>query len=439
MRNVKDDRKGSIAFATVISLVPLIGFLALGAEAGSWYVTKQHAQTAADAAAYSGGLQLACTIANLSSCDSTTYDTRGKQVAAQNAFCNTGDTSYAGSRCIASLPSGTSQAVTMASLTSWNGTSGNFIQATVSQQQPTYMANLFGLSNINIAATAVASVTSLAAPPCALALVDPITFQGSPTLSSSNCGIASNNKSADAIGFKGNNGIQVNAPSYTVGGCSQTGGSQCTNVQTYQQAIPDPLSPLKTAMTNLKTSDFAKACTGGVKSYEAGGSCYNSGNVPLNGALSGTYYFYGGKVSINGGATITGTATLVLFGSGSSAATLMISGNPTIQLKAMKSPTGPASLSSVLSYMKDLLIYDGEKSTSVKISGSATSYFDGTIYVPQSPVIYAGNSDSSAPAGCYQVIAYSITFSGNTKLDNSTCKSDGAATPQVQTVRLVTQ
>ena len=56
MRNLLRCRRGAAAFATVIALVPLIGVVGLGGEAGSWYVTKQHAQNAADAAAYSGGL-----------------------------------------------------------------------------------------------------------------------------------------------------------------------------------------------------------------------------------------------------------------------------------------------------------------------------------------------------------------------------------------------
>ena len=60
MHNLLRCRRGSAAFATVVALVPLIGVVALGGEAGSWYVTKQHAQNAADAAAYSGGLRLAC-------------------------------------------------------------------------------------------------------------------------------------------------------------------------------------------------------------------------------------------------------------------------------------------------------------------------------------------------------------------------------------------
>ena len=56
MHNLLRCRRGSAAFATVVALVPLIGVVALGGEAGSWYVTKQHAQNAADAAAYRGRL-----------------------------------------------------------------------------------------------------------------------------------------------------------------------------------------------------------------------------------------------------------------------------------------------------------------------------------------------------------------------------------------------
>src|SRR6516165_5119927 len=109
MRNLLRCRRGSAAFATVVALVPLIGAVALGAEAGSWYVTRQHAQNAADAAAYSGALRLACTLAG-ATC-ATTVDNQAKEFAAQNAFCNSGDTAYPGTQCATSLPSGISQAV----------------------------------------------------------------------------------------------------------------------------------------------------------------------------------------------------------------------------------------------------------------------------------------------------------------------------------------
>src|SRR5689334_24822216 len=108
MPNLLRCRRGSVAFATVIALVPLIGVVALGAEAGSWYVTKQNAQNAADTAAYSRGLWLACSLTpSTCTADAKSMDYRGKQFAAQNAFCNTGDsTAYPGRQCN-SLPSGT--------------------------------------------------------------------------------------------------------------------------------------------------------------------------------------------------------------------------------------------------------------------------------------------------------------------------------------------
>src|SRR5437879_2700297 len=108
MRNLLRCHRGSVAFATVAALVPLIGVVALGAEAGSWYVTKQHAYNAADAAAYAGALRLACTISGAgTACDTAgqSVDYRGKEFAAQNGFCNATDTtSYPGSTCLTSLP-----------------------------------------------------------------------------------------------------------------------------------------------------------------------------------------------------------------------------------------------------------------------------------------------------------------------------------------------
>src|SRR3954469_24563672 len=87
MHNLLHCRRGSAAFATVVALVPLIGAVALGGEAGSWYVTKQRAQSAADSAAVSGALTVALQNANDPAIpEPHSYDYRGKQFAAQNGF-----------------------------------------------------------------------------------------------------------------------------------------------------------------------------------------------------------------------------------------------------------------------------------------------------------------------------------------------------------------
>jgi hypothetical protein len=453
MRKMLRNRRGSVAFATVIALIPLIGAIALGAEAGSWYVTKQRAQNAADAAAYSGGLRLACTLAagntGVTCGDTQTVDYRGKQFAAQNAFCNAGDTSYPGSTC-PTLSTGTTQSVQI------DQPGSNQVRATVSQTQPAYLAALLGLSTVTIGASAVAQVDQPSANPCILSLKDPLGFQGSVNVSSKGCSIASDNDTTTGINFTGNNGIQLNAPTYTVGGCFQTNnsGTQCDSVQTYQQKVPDPLSALNTAVAALKLTDFPKGpCSGSTAVPYETGQCYNAGNPAFPTPLSGTYYF-SGNVKINGSPTITsgsnpaiGTngATLIFFGG----ATLTITGTPTIQLTAVTHDiptppapipaTGPSVLAPVMSLMTGLLIYDGEaySKKGVNISGTSASYFNGMVYVPNAPVTYAGNSGSSAPfPGCYQVIAYGVTFQGNPTLDNSGCPS-GAPILKVQTVRLV--
>ena len=55
------------------------------------------------------------------------------------------------------------------------------------------------------------------------------------------------------------------------------------------------------------------------------------------------------------------------------------------------------------------------------VTGNSNSYFNGTVYVPNAPVTYGGNSSVGTHPGCFQLIADSVTFSGNTKLDNSKC------------------
>src|SRR4051812_47098755 len=58
MKRLWNDRRGTVAFALLIAMVPLLGIFSLGTEAGAWYVTRRHAQHAADVAAMAGGTAL---------------------------------------------------------------------------------------------------------------------------------------------------------------------------------------------------------------------------------------------------------------------------------------------------------------------------------------------------------------------------------------------
>ena len=174
MRNLLRCRRGTAAFVTVVALVPLIGVVVLGAEAGSWYVIKQHAQNAADAAAYSGGLRLACSISKVV----PVIRHKTMSIVASNLPIRIRSATLATRSypCASSPPTGTTQTVQIDQPTS------SRVRAIVSQQQPPYLAKLLGLSTVNIGATAIAEVQMLPTPACALALTGSISFQGSPNI-----------------------------------------------------------------------------------------------------------------------------------------------------------------------------------------------------------------------------------------------------------------
>jgi hypothetical protein len=422
MRNVLRCRRGSVSFATVIALVPLIGAVALGAEAGSWYVTRQHAQNAADAAAYAGALRLACTLAPPCS-DTNSVDYRGKEFAAQNAFCNASDTSYPGSNCRTSLPSGTSQAVQIATLTSWKGTSGNFVQATVSQQQQARLAAVLGFSTVNIPATAVARVQQPTHLPCVLAKSGAITFQDAAvTINAPNCGLASNG-TPTGFDFK----THLNTPPVvgsmsTAGGCSGD-ASLCGQVSTYNPVVIDPFSALTTAISGLSLPN----CTGSTLQPYATGHCANN-NKTLNSAttltVSGVYFFSGG-LSLGGNgslATAPGvSATIIVLPVSGNKTSLKMAGGATFNITApTTAPSAlPSQLASVANLLKNMALFDPE--TSPQTTGTSTMAGSGVFYLPNAnPLVWQGTSTGQVST-CTEVIAASIKLAGTPNFNNQGC------------------
>ncbi|WP_094194391.1 pilus assembly protein TadG-related protein [Bradyrhizobium viridifuturi] len=432
MRNVLRCRRGSVAFATVVAMIPLIGFLALGGEAGSWYVTQQRAQNAADAAAFSGGLQAAC-LTSGSTCTATgTADSRGKQSAAQNAFCNSGDTSYVGSICSTSLPTGVSQSVAIASLTTYGGNPGTYVQATVSQTQPTYLAQLLGLSNVTIGAIAVAKVQGAAKPPCALALTGTIGFQGSPNINAPNCGMASNDAASNALDFTGG-GMSMNLGSLSAaGGC--TGSSTfCNTAYTYMPPVTNPFSALDSV-----TLPTLSACSGSgtLTAYSASTPCRNN-NVTLTGNstinLTGGVYFISGTLTLKGSTAISGTALFILLPGASfsmkGTGTITITGNASVTNSQLPTVLQSSTYTSLFSYMA---IWD-LSNVAVQFGGNSNINLSGTMYAPNADVTFQGNPtiDLGGGNGCGELIAKSIAFNGNASFNSNGCPTSTVpSTPQ---------
>ncbi|UVO39426.1 pilus assembly protein TadG [Bradyrhizobium arachidis] len=441
MRNLLRCRRGSVAFATVIALIPLIGVVALGAEAGSWYVVRQHAQTAADAAAYSGGLTLACTISASNNCDTAQdYVYRGKQFAAKNTFCNSGE-SFTG---CASLAAGTSQTVQIDrgsyAAGAWTSSaSGSFVRAVVSQQQPTSLAGVLGLSTVNIGAQAVVEVKN-PKDLCALGLgptTSGLTIGGSSTITGNGCGLMSDNsvKYNSTPNFSGS-GWAVDG----VTGCIASSGHCDISVPYNYNMLPatDPLQVLNTETFNSRTGNDkpltkvtcpASPPAGTNNCYSAtpnssGSSAYGNMTV-TNGDYvtfsAGTYIFYNATINITGG-NVTGTnVTIVLLGDSS----LNING-ATVSLSA------PAT-NSFSSDLNGVLIDDqapNKSKNAVSISGSGTVALGGALYFPNVDVTWGGTIQNTNTT-CTEVIANTITINGNAYLSTQNCAPGTIAHTQV--------
>jgi hypothetical protein len=438
--------RGSVAFATVIALVPLIGFVALGAEAASWYVTKQNAQNAADAAAYSGGLTLACSQSTAGTdCDtSQNYIYRGKQVAAQNKFCSSaGDPVYPGSNCGAAQPN-TTQTVSVVQGTytagAWSSSgSGKHVLATVTQTQPGYLAQIIGMSTVTIRASAVVQIQD-PKPTCAIGLgpgADALVLGGSTSITGTGCGLMSNTnvKYNGTPSFTGS-GWAVNA----VDGCKAP-SSHCSSLSgagyNYNMLpTKNPLSVLDTKGFNSRSTPSTSPCGGRVNNNQtcnltpnSGGGVYGSLAVASGGTLNlaaGTYFFYNATISLSGAVIGTGV-TLVLLGDNGGDSSFTISGG-NVTLSAPTTNTFDSDLNGVL--IDDQATNSNANKIAVTIGGNSTTTLGGAMYFPNAAVSYSGGAANTSTS-CTEVIARSLTIGSNSYLSSSGCTSNTLGTTKV--------
>lgn len=453
MRNLLRSQRGSAAFATVIALVPLLGAVALGAEAGSWYVTKHHAQNAADSAAMAGAMTIAIqNAADPAISDSQTYDYRGKQFAAQSAFCNSGDvTGYPGSNCATSLPSGISQAVQIdrgtfdvAGNTWTSSASGSFVRAIVSQQQPAYLAAVLGLSTIPIGAKAIAQISE-PKEICSLALAKypsnsaALTLAGGLSISGNGCAISSDNtvKYASTPTFNGP-GWSIQA----VNGCVNSGN--CDPGVPYNYAmlpatVPTQLKKLDTESFNSRTGnsnpETNQSCASIVPPPPAGTTkCYSMapnasgayGNLTVTtgdyvNLAPGTYFFYNATIKINGG-NVTCTACTSWTGTGLGVS-LVLLGDSSIAITGGKVSLSAPKTNTLYPDLSGVLIDDqspNKNKNAVTINGSGNVALGGAMYFPNVDVTWSGTT-ANANTTCSEVIANSLTMSGSANLSSQNC------------------
>jgi hypothetical protein len=150
-----------------------------------------------------------------------------------------------------------------------------------------------------------------------------------------------------------------------------------------------------------------------------GGINLNGGTTPL---AAGTYILDQGGLQVNGNATLTGTGVTIILTSctGSNYGSVTINGGATVTLTAPISGA-TAGIPGVAVWVDK----NAPLATS-KFNGGGNENITGSIYAPSQQMEFAGGA--SGTSGCTQLVALTVTFTGNSNIGNS-CTNSGVSEP----------
>lgn len=156
-----------------------------------------------------------------------------------------------------------------------------------------------------------------------------------------------------------------------------------------------------------------------------GGIKANAGaDVRLN---PGIYYIDGGTLSVNGGATLTGTGVTLVFTSQNRNGYADVSFNGGAVINLTPPNAGPTA---GIVMFGDRNMPEG---TTFKLNGGMTQYLAGAVYLPKGAIQFAGGANTST--SCTQLIGDTVDFTGNSKLVLD-CSSYGTKPFSALTVKL---
>lgn len=285
------DESGQAVIFTLLCMTVLLGFVAFAVDVGMLFRAKRNMQIAADSAAIAGAAEL----------NYGDVTAAAQQAAMQNGVAN-----------------GTNGGVVAINNPPLYGAFvGNpgYVEAIVSQSQPTFFMKIFNWNAMMVSARAVA-YNGAVANDCIYVLSpsasDAMDLQGSFDVSAPGCGVVVDSNSPTALNFTGGGGTLTAGSVGVVGGDSGKTGDSTPTPITNMAPVADPLvyitPPNPAAMSCNPPA--GGTLTGTV--YPSGGVVCYSGNVNINNATlnQGTYVFTG-NVQLSGAvATGAGGATL---------------------------------------------------------------------------------------------------------------------------------
>lgn len=409
------DQRGVIMVMFALMLPILAGSIGMGVEVALWYKEKRSIQTAADAAAVAGACE-----ALESGATSATISAQATADAARNGF----DT--------VTFPPTVNNPPTSGAYTA----DGDAVEVILSESFTMLFASIVTDSDtVTVSARAVAT-TETFGEACVLSLNTSSTgvqVTGNGDVTFDGCMVASNSSDSAALDVSGSGDLAVDCYS-VVGGVSASPGLNTDagcNGQTGAAAVDDPYADLATPAygTCDEAGGYTQNATGTFTfdhdddfetAYVVCGDLWvKKGTLVLEPGL----YVIEGDIKANANGTIQGDGVTIILKDGGQINNF--NGNSDINLSA-PSDASAGDWQGMLFYQDrdDAAICTGNNCNT--LNGSSSSTFEGTMYFPNQELTYLGGNTTGSP-GCLQIVAYQVTFSGNsnTEADNSECFNAG--------------
>jgi hypothetical protein len=391
--NLAASPSGQVFVLVCVSLVAIMGMLAVVTDFSFLQDQRNMMQTAADSAAMAGAEEL----------------NYGDQVAAGQAdAARNGYTNGAGSVTVA---------INNPPSAGPNTSNSAYVEAIVAKPELAYFLKALGVGSVSVSARAVAYEGN--GPNCIYVLnptaAGAFTANGNVTVSSG-CGLLVDSSSSSGMSLVGN--VSITAPTIgVVGGYSAGGNTTLTPPTTGVIPASDPLAYVAAptvgscAHTNFSLSGNTGSSGSPYQLY-AGTYCGGikvQGNAWLN-FNAGTYVLAGGGMSMSSNTVMTGTGVTFYNTTGTGGyGGITLSGNMQANLSAPTS--GP--LAGVL-FFQDRSIPSTDAAST--ITGNSSSTFDGAIYFATTTLSFNGNSSVN---GYSIVVANQLTLIGNASLGSN--------------------
>jgi len=367
---IRSDESGQMLILTALFSMVMFGFLGLSIDVGLLFHAKRKLQIAADAAATAGALDF---YYNASASSATT--------AAQNAAASNGVTDGSNG-VVVTVDTPPADGPNL-------GRSG-FVEAVITQPNPTFFMKMFKFDSVDVVARAVAG-TPGPSENCVY-ILDPkkdyaMDLEGSFDVSASHCGVIVDSTSQYALEFTGSGGSLSAGAVSVVGGVGGQSSDSTPTPVTGAAPVNDPLDltgPVPPGGCTETSS--ATSLTGAVTGPGTGSAiCYTQAVSLNNVTLGAGIYVFENGVTTNGTITSgTGGTTLDVYGG----ALAMNTGTVLSLVAPTSGPTNGIALMEPASNNNSITIQKGNASGSLM----------GIIYAP-SAQLYLQDSGGDTSGG----------------------------------------